>query len=824
METLFRDVRFALRRLGQAPGFTAFAVVSLALGIGVCTAIYSAVRTLLWMPLGVPDADALVVLSNGYPSLSWIDFHDLRAQQTSASAITAAAPIRTALRTREVSQTVLGEAVSGQYFTVMGLHPRLGRLIDPQDETSANRVAVLSEAFWRTRLNADRAIVGHAVTLGGQSFEVVGVIAGTFRGLQAALPESVWVPATALSIDPHAFSLPATFLADRHERAFQSWARLGPGAPVSRLDAEVTMIAQRLDAAYPEPRVRVVSGARVMRTWRAEFFEDQVRRATEGGRAIVIMILLAIVVVLLIACTNLANLALARGTARAQETAVRTALGASRWRLIREQVIEGAAVVIAGGGLSTLVLTRLVDYFSTDLPMGRGLAIPFRPEIDMSVLAASALAMAIALGVFGLWPAVQSSRADIRHGLGAGVAATPARWRFHSNLIAWQVCGSVALLLVAIMSVRVLTGGSTTAVWHPQYADLALAQIDFRLNGADESRARQETDAILAAARTQPGLQRVSATNGSPSSLFGIQIAVATPEQPFGAQNTITGMAAVTPDFLGTIGIGLARGRGFTDRDDAGAPRVAIVSQQLARDLFRTTDVLGRTVLVATRDERGLSAAPDGFTIVGISNDMTTFTSTRPDRLLFVPLAQRFDTREPIMIVARASDPSGAVGVLRSVVREVTPTIVVSAAGTGDVLLAGPLFLLRVIGLLAAALGALALVLAMAGLFGILTHVVERRRREIGIRLAIGAERSQILRLVLRDGLRPVGKGLVLGLAIGLGLRIVVRGQVFTTIAAWDPLEFLGLPLMFLIAALVASALPAARASRVDPNVVLRDL
>jgi putative ABC transport system permease protein len=209
---------------------------------------------------------------------------------------------------------------------------------------------------------------------------------------------------------------------------------------------------------------------------------------------------------------------------------------------------------------------------------------------------------------------------------------------------------------------------------------------------------------------------------------------------------------------------------------------------------------------------------------VGVVRDITTLASIRPDRIVFVPLAQHYEWRAPVIILARSGDAATAVTTLRSVVRQVDPFLAVSAAGTADVMLAGPLFLLRVIALLAASLGGLALVLAMAGLFGVLSHVVDRRRREIGIRLAIGAERRDVVRMILRDGLRPVLKGLVLGLAIGLGVRIVIRGQVFTTIAAWDPVEFTVLPLIFVAAALVACWLPAARASRVDPNVALRDL
>jgi predicted permease len=836
MESILRDLRLALRRLRLTPGFTLFAIASLALGIGVSTAIYSAVRTLLWTPLGIPNAAELVGVTDGRlasAAMSWPDFQDLRAQQTAAGAVAAATIVRTTLRAGDASQTVFGEGVSGEYFAVMGLRPRYGRLLDARDEASAARVAVLSEAFWRTRLGSDPAVVGRTVSIGGRPFEVVGVVAGTFRGMEPFRPESIWMPVTAVVADPTGFSVDAALLVRRAGASFAVWARLKPGVPLSRLSSEVAVIAARLNDAYPPDR------GRSTRVWDAAFHEDQIRRGSEFLRTLVVSILVAITVVLLIACTNLANLALARGTARAQETAVRTALGASRWRLVREHLIETFVIVACGDALAVLVLRRLQDYFSTDLPLGPGITIPFRPEIDVSVLAAALLATLMALLVFGLWPAISSTRSDVRRGVGAGAAATTPRWRFHRNLIAWQVCGSIALLLVAVMTVRILSSGSGS--WtRAKYGDTAVVQIDLALNGLDDARARQITGAILDDLRTQPDLSRVGASSGSPSAFLGSRRPVTTPLEPFepGRQRgKIAAIAAVTPDFFRTMDLRTTRGRAFTELDGEGTPAVAVVTEQLARDLYQTTDVIGRTVLLAP-DRRPAPVgtlppafpapapgAPTPVTIVGVAADITSLpTASRPDNILFVPLAQRFDTRTTVLVVARGTSGTAPVGRLREEIRKVAPQLVVSAAGTGAVLLEGPFFLVRVIGRLAAALGGLAFVLAMAGLFGILTHVVERRTREIGIRLAIGAARGQILRLILRDGLHPVLKGVVLGLTIGMGSRIALRGQILTTIGAWDPLEFCLLPLLFLAAALIACAIPAVRAARVDPNVALRDL
>ena len=301
------DVRLALRRLRLVPAFTIFAVLSLALGIGVSTAIYSAVRTLLWMPLGIASPDELVIIHppRGYPSMSWLDFQDYRAAQRTERAVAASLLIRTALRSGTVSQTVFGGAVSGEYFSVMGLRPLLGRLLDGRDETSASRVAVLSESFWRVRLHGDPAVVGQTIVLGGVAFEVVGVTAGTFHGLELVLPHSIWIPVTSMPPDPRAFGVPADTMTERRAVRFDAWARLRPNATMAQAGAEASILSRRLDAVYP-PRDH--STRSTPRAWEADAHGLDRRRGTEGIRTIVTAILVAVGVVLLIACTNLANL------------------------------------------------------------------------------------------------------------------------------------------------------------------------------------------------------------------------------------------------------------------------------------------------------------------------------------------------------------------------------------------------------------------------------------------------------------------------------------------------------------------------------------
>jgi len=826
MEAVLADVRVALRRVVRAPGFTLFAIVSLALGIGGSTAIYSAVRTLFWTPTGIAQPDRLAVWTAAGRvdgSVSWPDFVDVRSQQSTFSSVGAARPLYVAVAIGDIVETVLGESVSGDYFATLGVTARLGRVLQPHDESSSARVAVVSDAFWRTRLHADPAILGRSITIAGQPFEVVGVIRGPFHGVPVILPGAVWIPDAAVP-DRAGTGWPKRQLTDRALGSLIVWGRLKPGVSIAQAAADVSVIAQRLDATFPIKSPYDRAGRPHRRAW---LLKDGAAVNGDADRidALGAAILFAVATVLIIACTNLANLALARGTSRAQEMAVRTALGASRRRLIREHLIESGIVTGCGAGLGLLLLWTLTRSFETELPIAQSLVIHFKPDVNATVLLAAAGATTVALLVFGVWPALQSTRADVHGALGAGGAATPPRWRLHRGLVAWQVAGSVAMVLVAAMCVKVVdaVGATDPGV---DYRHLALAQADFDINGFDEPRGRTLLDRILVEARRQPRVESVSASSGLPFGVMAPPMYATRVEEPF-TSNRDTGhythRIAATPEIFATLGMRVVRGRGFTDRDDAGAPRVAILSEGMAREIFGTTDVVGRSISLHPWSRLMSARMPQTCEVVGVSKETDSFMlGRRGNPVLFVPLAQQYEPR--ITITARSADPAAAASALRAALRTAAPDMATSALGTGEALLMGPYFLLRIIARLAAALGTLALVLAMVGLHGVLSHVVARRTREIGIRLAVGADRGRIVTLVLRDGFRPVLEGLVIGLSAGVLLRLLLRATLVTAISPIDVTVFSLVSVPFLCAALLACWVPASRASQVDPIVALRDL
>ena len=839
MQQVTREIAISIRRLLAAPGFTAFAVITLALGIGATTAIYSVIYTAVLRPPDIRDVDRVVNIYHADPiamgglsgtlsSLSFPDYEDLRRAQTSFSAVTAWARFRQAVFVEGSSDYLIGEMVGGEYFEVMGVDAAVGRTIQPADDRlGAPPVALISDALWRRKFGADPAAVGKTLKLGPVTFEVVGVAPATFRGVDMpnVLPTPIWIPlSSADAIEPTR----ADDLRNRERRWLRAKARLKPGVSVQHAASEVLSIGRALDASNPigttmERRFRMPPHVR--RDWAVipaagVLMHESVHRIA-GPMAWTTMA--AVGLVLLVACTNLANLLLARGAVRRHEISVRLALGASRWRLLRELTIESALIALLGGAGAVVVARAAMIALSSSIQIGT-IALEFTPVLHPSVLVVGLAATLLALLVFGLLPAIHATRADVRQLLASDEANTAApRWRTRRFLIAGQVAVSILLVVVAALCVQQVAEAANQKMGF-DVDRLAVASVDFSAQRYPEERGRKVVDAMLDAARRLPGVEAAALSSGLPIRSSALSTSVATPDTP--ATSTSSGnyveLVASTPDIFRTLGVLILRGRAFVDADREGTPRVAIISESVAASLFPNRDPVGNEIIVRYGTYAGEPQQPvETCVVVGVAGN-TDAGGGRRGGAVYLPFAQHYEPR--MSIVVRTERPADLLPALRTAIARVDPELALTEFGTANTILGGSGVMLKVMAGTSGLLGTLALVLAMVGLYGVLSHLVARRTREVGIRMALGADRARIMRMMIADGFRPVALGIVAGLGFGALARAAMRPIFVRLLPAVDHGTLIAVPVLFIVFALVACYVPARRAARVDPSVALRNL
>jgi predicted permease len=828
MLNLGRDVRAAWRRLLATPTFTIFSVLTLALGIGATTAIYSAVHAFIGPPPGVADIDGLVNIAHSDGSsvpmigLSYGDFEDLQARQTVFEGLAGWRFFRQAFSANGQADTAFGEAVSGDYFRVLGVAAEIGRTIQPVDDTAgAAPVVVISHGVWQRVFGGAPDVIGRVIKMNGVGVEIVGVAPRVFAGLfnNGLIPSAMWIPMASVAYTAGPGTGMDLNRDDRSNRWVLVKARLKPGRSLEAARAEVTGIAHQLDLAYPlgrdlDPRYRMPWA--IGRPWIVRPTRDVM--INEGASRIVAPVaatfMVAVGLVLLVACTNLANLMLARGSGRRAEMAVRLTLGASRWRLVRAAFAE-CVLLALGGGLVGVGLARwLFVAVTQDFSVGNGATVHLSLRLDPAVLSVSAASTLLVLVVAGLVPALQSTRGDLRSALSSGgsQAALP-RWRGRRFLISMQVMVSVLLVSVAALALAQLRseGRPDTGM---DLEHLALVQVDFATQKYEPGRARQIVAAVLGQMANRPGVIAVSASSGLP-------IGLGTPGVQVG---TFAELLASTPGIFRTLGVTITHGRAFDERDTTAAGPVAIVSESIAKKVFGRVDVVGQPLPFKRRQWAGeAEPAQRTLTIVGVTSDTDAGGAGRRDGgVVYVPLDQQYEGNL-VLAVRTDGDPAPLVGALRQAVASVDREAAITQAGTGlDIAAPSNLFVQLTAGV-SGVLGTFALVLALAGLYGVLSHVVARRTREIGLRIALGAARRDIIRMVLRDGLHPVASGIVAGLLIGAIVRMTLRPFFVRLLPAVDPFVLTIVPLLMILAAFVACYLPARKAARVDPNVALRD-
>lgn len=813
------DLRFAARRLLATPLFTIFAVLSLAIGVAVTTAVYSVVDSIFLRDLGIRDPERVAFVVTPYDgrlmtgSISEPDFRDLRATQTSFSRISAFASFSPALALSSGTELIAAEAADGAYFGTLGVNAAIGRVIQTADDVEGARVVVLSDELWRARFAADPRIVGQSIRISGHAFEVIGVADASFSGAIGWIGGTrLWIPLAS-----EALLTPPSATPPRDRRRLMVFGRLAPSVSVTSATAELGTIAAGLDAAFP-PRAMAKGAGPTERPWRAK----SVVAITEGDNALHrfgLTLVALVALVLVVACTNLANLVLARGTTRQRDLAVRRALGASRWRLVREQCTESLLLTTAGAVASYVVfqiLRVLMDAdFSLTLPTGGRLTLAIRPALNVPAFGMAAASLLLSLAVFGLEPALQLTRSlDVRGALAAGAGVGSPRARRQRTLLRWQVAISAGFFIIATMFVKY----TIEEARHDAGIDmerLGVAVLNFQTQPWDEARVRRTLDRVLEQGRNDPSVEALSVSTGMPFGLPTVmRFALSAPELG-DDRYTATGIAA-TPSIFRTLGVPIVRGRGFDDRDHAAAAPVVVISAFTARRIFGTIDVVGRQLVL-----RGRPRTPTA-TVIGVARD----TDVRqllfePRAFVYLPLAQHYD---PSLAVAVRStgDASRAVRSLREALGRADPDLAVEVTDTGRAVLTGPYVFVRAAGFAALTLGALTLLLAMAGLYGIQSHLVAHRTREIGVRMSFGASAAQIKRMVLKDGYRPVVDGLAFGLLIGVAGRAIARAYLELDVSVVDPWMLLVTPIPLVLAALFACYLPARRAASVDPSVALR--
>jgi predicted permease len=830
-ESLWRDAMIGARRLAAAPLFTFFAVLSLALGLGVTTSVYSVVHSLLWKPIPLADPDHAVMITSpsrtraGAPDwravLSFSDFDALRRSQTSLVSISASAYVSDTLATERVAEVALGEAVIGDYFAVIGLPMLAGRGLQPaDDDPGMARVVVVNRRVVEASFAGREDVIGEVVRIAGQPFEIVGVAPETFDGLggDEGRWTSFWIPHAQRPVSTGRASAPTS-------RSFAVLGRLPPDRALAEVHAEVATLASRLDRAEPTriPEGQAGAGSRLARVWQARLATDVYASSTDlAGRA-GLLILLLISMVLVVACTNIANLMLARGSMRAHELAIRASLGASRGRIVRELTVESGWIALGGGLLGFVVTQALLVAFAFDIPTNSGRAVRLDPRLNVPVLGAAAFLLLGSLLVFGLGPALRLTRGATRGGLEAGAALGLPPGRGPWPLVRWQVAIAVGFLLVSSVTARLVWD----AARHDSGIDLdrlAVATVSFdRDRGQDEEAARRTIDLVLAAARQQPGVAAVAAATGLPFGQTRTPLVRLTPaESPFvdGARYPSALALMSTPDIFETVGVPILRGRPFDRRDVAGTRPVVVMSEFAAREVFGTADVVGRDLAIRQVGGRALTSRAE---VVGVSQDTDVGSLMhRTTGLIFQPLAQSY--WPGVAFYARTQgDVDSAAARLTTAIRQADPDLGLSSHGAARRLMAPGFVLLGIAATLTTALGLLALVLSLVGLHGVLSQSVAARTREMGLRVALGATARQVGSMALSQGLRPVAGGLMLGLLFSTLIRAGVTTLMEPVpIVDWFALAVVPIPI--LLAAAVACYLPARRAARVDPNVALRDL
>ena len=814
------DARYAIRNLSRTSGLTVFVVITLALGIGMTSATFSMVDALIFRPYPVPHPSGVLTLAStthdsALDDFSYREYLDIRDKTNSYDGVIANADMEAVGFSAEPGATPRvrgGMMVSGNYFHVLGVEPRVGRgFRDDEDQVPGrDAVVVLGPDFWKHEFAGDPAVLGRHIRLNGTEFTVIGVAPETFPGMLIFGHPDFYMPLAMAPV--FSTNLQKSFFEDRDDRELNVKARLKPGTTLEQARNELAVLAKNFEREYP--KVNRSRGAAVYTQFETRTREDL------NWKFGVIFVILALAV-LLVASTNVAGLLLSRARARTREIAVRLAIGAGRFRLIRLLLTESLILASLGGLAGIAIGYGVVAWFQsfqnvvfmTDLP----LSVPFR--MDTRVLLASLGLTALSALLCGLAPALQSTRVDLVNALKSADVDVPGRKRLWGRnvLVVAQVATSLMLLTASFLMVRgfqsTLREGTSFAKDH-----LLMVSFDPRLVQYNAAETQQFYKLLAERVRQAPGVESEALTQNIPLGIEDFDAVAFVPEgleMPRDRENFNSTMDTVDEGYFETMGIPILEGRGFLASDTADAPRVAVVNEQFAKHYWPGGDAVGKHIRLESRTGTLVE-------ILGVAQTIKYQSIfQKPIDFLYMPLAQHPTARMTLMLRS-GRDPLELVPSVRDVVGGLDPNLpMLHTMAYQDFYMNqavnGPRIALKLV----ASMGSVGLVLAIAGLYGLVAYNVSRRTRAIGIRIALGAASSDVLRLVMGKGLALVGMGTAIGLAMGFGLEQLMNSMLFDAGGVDIVVYVIVVPSLFLVT-MLAAYVPARRATRIAPTQALR--
>jgi len=806
MSTLLHDIRFAFRVLAKSPGFTLIAVLTLALGIGANTAIFSVVNGVLLRPLPFRDPSRLVLIAEKSPfpviSTSFENFSDWRDQSASFERMQAVRSAAITLTGAGDPERLNVQMATAGVFEMLGINAQLGRtFLTEEDRAGGTPVVLLSYALWQRRFGGSRDILGKPINLDTRPYTVVGVLPAGFQILQ---PADVWVP-----FAPWAATLPD----DRNwHPGIIALGRLKPGVTQEQANTEMIGITKRLEQQYPDYNTGTTASVIGL--------QDQI---VQNSRPALLLLLGAVSFVLLIACVNVANLLLARAAARGREVAIRTAMGAGRSRVVRQLLTESVLLSVLGGGFGMLLasasLGPLLKLASGSVPQGVNIGL------DPWVLLFTGLVSLITGLLFGIVPALRTARLDLRETLNEGTRGStggPHQHRVRAALVAIEMALAMLLLIGSGLLLRSFVRMQEVPPGfqpdHLLVADLPVSPTAY----AKPEQRFEFFDRLVESAKTLPGVRSAAAASFLPvsggGSIIHFNITGRPPKSP--KEFIAAGYRTITPNYLETLGVPLLQGRLFTAADNERAPAVVIINASMARVFFPSENPLGKHLQLGALPDQQIPM----MEIVGVVGDVRPGLGLDPQSEMYLPYRQA-DVVLPVfqlsVVLRTAGDPLTETSALRAALSQIDPNQPLVRVRTMEENMAGtvaqPRFRAWLIGIFAA----LALVLAAVGVYGVMSYTVTQRTIEIGVRVSMGAQPRDVFRSIVGEGLRLALVGVGVGLLASLALTRLIRSFLYDT-SAYDPVTFIGVSVLLTLIAAAASFFPARRATQVDPLVALR--